>query len=827
MARKNVNITVTMDTDAVFIGDICYALDEEIYHKKWGEGLNWADGKIQVEGNGEQGPVCAVVGSTATGDGCYKGSDGTVFGVDAGVIGVTNLKYLRDDENVESLNQLGKVIDIPGGECFVTLIDENGEFYITVEDMQHNKLYSVSISTGKLETPTCIECGAEISDFENYRYGGVCEDCYRYQDYEDEEEEEDLYECCDTSCTSAEFQRMAPGKNAKMIGMKKRSLGKKDKYNTLGEKSLKEAKSDSTFLKKVAKIAKVKIASIEYFNSKEDWMVVLDSEDSYDADSFRDAVDDLLGANSGEHSYDDLIGLGDVHLGTAEYYEVSDDDYSDLDPAWRNKVVVYCEPSKRYKARRVLGEKRTSRPNSKNELLEKDVKAAVLKAFQEFFEGNDKVVLPKKLTSTDTSLPIQINGKKTLKVAIKVLVNEELGTYALDGLTNKDRNLLPDSYFQGTSLEEAEKDAKAFAKDVNKLVKESLKESKSNLKENTNAQDKVLVRVHVPNDYYDKFGNPVNAEKYGVRLEEIDNALFEAGAEAVWEVTSNPEAGWEGDDFSDTGFRRMTVAQLRVAIENGGIEEDEIRVYDNDIDVDRDNWTEYMNQHPEIDPWDHTADFDIYEDHRIYDINSLIYDADDDLDESCTSGEFQRMAPGKVVSMTAYKGSKKALGKKDKYNRLGESNKLAEAAGSFPIRKVVVSPRWITDTGKETVWITAEINGIPCAFPFKPTSELTVNGCDCDECIVNYEMMHYSKDVIDASKGTRVWGVATGGSARSYFLNFGRSTLKSIPKENQKDFRFTGRYYSTRPLVAEFKKLITTAFNADLLTEEFRAAVNL
>lgn len=349
MARKNVNITVTMDTDTVFVGDICYALDEEIYHKKWGESLNWADGKIQAEGNGDQGPVCAVVGSTATGDGCYEGSDGTVFGVDAGVIGVTNLKYLRDDETVESLNQLGKVIDIPGGECFVTLIDENGEFYITVEDMQHNKLYSVSISTGE----------------------------------------------------------------------------------------------------------------------------------------------------------------------------------------------------------------------------------------------------------------------------------------------------------------------------------------------------------------------------------------------------------------------------------------------------------------------------------------------DEDLDESCTSGEFQRMAPGKVVSMTTYKGSKKALGKKDKYNRLGESNRLAEAAGSFPIRKVVVSPRWITDTGKETIWITAEINGIPCAFPFKPISELTVNSCDCDECIVNYEMMHYNRDLIDTTKGTRVSGVATGGSARSYFLSFGRSTLKSMPKENQKDFRFTGRYYSTRPLVAEFKKLITSAFNTDLLTEDFKAAIGL
>lgn len=42
------------------------------------------------------------------------------------------------------------------------------------------------------------------------------------------------------------------------------------------------------------------------------------------------------------------------------------------------------------------------------------------------------------------------------------------------------------------------------------------------------------------------------------------------------------------------------------------------------------------------------------------------------LSEECTSAEFQRMAPAKVISMTGMRSSKKALGKKDKYNRLGE-----------------------------------------------------------------------------------------------------------------------------------------------------------
>lgn len=44
------------------------------------------------------------------------------------------------------------------------------------------------------------------------------------------------------------------------------------------------------------------------------------------------------------------------------------------------------------------------------------------------------------------------------------------------------------------------------------------------------------------------------------------------------------------------------------------------------------------------------------------------------LNEMCSSGEFQRMAPSKVRRMVI-QGNKKSLGKKDKYNKLGERNK--------------------------------------------------------------------------------------------------------------------------------------------------------
>lgn len=355
-SRGEISFSGGFLANMVYVGDLCYCLNDAVYQ----DAIELADPEGKFDSIASGMHVEGAFVSTDHGDGDYEGSDGRNYSVDAGIIGIVNITNASatEGEDFQSFSKLGRVIKLPKYGPTQYEISRDSAGVITVDVKQGKFTETIAIPTGFAEEYTCNECGEEISEWEYRRYGGCCESCYRESMYgSDGEEEEDLYECCDAGCTSAEFQRMASGKNAKMIGMKKRPLGKKGKYNTLGEK-------------------------------------------------------------------------------------------------------------------------RTSRPNSKNELLEKDVKAAVLKTFQEFFEGNDKVVLPKKLTSTDTSLPVLINGKKSLKVAIKVLVNEEIGTYVLDGLTNKDKNLLPDSYFQGTSLEEAERDALAFAKDVNKLVKESLKESK-------------------------------------------------------------------------------------------------------------------------------------------------------------------------------------------------------------------------------------------------------------------------------------------------------------------------------------------------------------
>jgi hypothetical protein len=151
--EKGIQEIVTFKTHKVFIGDICYALNDDIYQNIWGDILNFKDGVINTK-DGKTGDPCAVVGSTAYGDGGYKGSDGKVYGVDAGVIGVTDIENWRladlgsDDT---SLEDLGTIVEIPNGEATVSFKDSKGDFDITIKDASGNEIYSVSIPTSYSE----------------------------------------------------------------------------------------------------------------------------------------------------------------------------------------------------------------------------------------------------------------------------------------------------------------------------------------------------------------------------------------------------------------------------------------------------------------------------------------------------------------------------------------------------------------------------------------------------------------------------------------------------------------------------------------------------
>lgn len=110
--------SVEMETDKVFIGDPCYAMDKDVYRGIWGGVLDYADGPIENDGISY-----GVAAHTRYGDGDYEGSSfGAMYSVDSGALGITNLKYRRNDRDDDDLNQLGKVIDVPSGKCIAELV---------------------------------------------------------------------------------------------------------------------------------------------------------------------------------------------------------------------------------------------------------------------------------------------------------------------------------------------------------------------------------------------------------------------------------------------------------------------------------------------------------------------------------------------------------------------------------------------------------------------------------------------------------------------------------------------------------------------------------
>ena len=150
---------VIFKTHKVFIGDICYALNDDIYQGIWGDMLNFKDGVIYTK-DGKTGDPCAVVGSTAYGDGGYEGSDGKTYGVDAGVIGVTDIENWRaidSGSDDESLKELGTIVEIPNGEAIIHFEDCEGNFHIKITDSSGNILYLVSIQTASSEEDDPID----------------------------------------------------------------------------------------------------------------------------------------------------------------------------------------------------------------------------------------------------------------------------------------------------------------------------------------------------------------------------------------------------------------------------------------------------------------------------------------------------------------------------------------------------------------------------------------------------------------------------------------------------------------------------------------------
>lgn len=97
-------VIIKSELGKFFIGDICYALDENIYSEIWGDKYDYVDGSFKTD-KGE-----FAVSSTAYGDGEYYGTDGREYGVDAGCLGVVPMELWKD-RNENELNRLGRVVE--------------------------------------------------------------------------------------------------------------------------------------------------------------------------------------------------------------------------------------------------------------------------------------------------------------------------------------------------------------------------------------------------------------------------------------------------------------------------------------------------------------------------------------------------------------------------------------------------------------------------------------------------------------------------------------------------------------------------------------------
>lgn len=135
----------------------------------------------------------------------------------------------------------------------------------------------------------------------------------------------------------------------------------------------------------------------------------------------------------------------------------------------------------------------------------------------------------------------------------------------------------------------------------------------------------------------------------------------------------------------------------------------------------------------------------------------------------------------------------------------------------FKVTEVKLNTKWIYDTWDGYITISAKVNGHLVEFPFSPArwDSPMAAGIDCNEA-------RFVKD-----ESASFWDrfdrvtISHGGGQTHYALQIYSSALKAQPKENQKDFCFTGHYYSTQPLKAAFKSRMLSMFENNEFTQEF------
>ena len=127
------------------------------------------------------------------------------------------------------------------------------------------------------------------------------------------------------------------------------------------------------------------------------------------------------------------------------------------------------------------------------------------------------------------------------------------------------------------------------------------------------------------------------------------------------------------------------------------------------------------------------------------------------------------------------------------------------------ITQVTVEPRKIYDTYKGGITVNAKINGFSSKFVFiaARSGDIWFTGVDCDDATIN---------------GKRT-DISDGGGRTHYALRINTDVLKAAPNEKQKNFQWTGKEYSTAPIVPAFKEALQKLFQKGELTQSFLKAI--
>ena len=141
--RKGVN--VELPRGVYFIGDIGYALPDDIYYSFWIEGNNGKNGKYVTANGG-----IFAVSSTLYGDGGFPGSNGFIYGCDSGTIGIISKNLVRKSKDISKRfwkNDAGTFHNWSEPILFTEL---NGLF--TFKEVQSGKIL-LQIETGDNDHP--------------------------------------------------------------------------------------------------------------------------------------------------------------------------------------------------------------------------------------------------------------------------------------------------------------------------------------------------------------------------------------------------------------------------------------------------------------------------------------------------------------------------------------------------------------------------------------------------------------------------------------------------------------------------------------------------